>query len=97
MTRDSYIDPDCPCIEPGYVISRSRIERGLYRGPKELEKYRARVSSKPWPGGSTLDNMKFYARKDTFRFKYNLMMFALEEKLPKFYKALISIGLPEPY
>ena len=97
MTIDSYIDPDCPCIELDHVISRSRIERGLYWEPKEWERHRARVLSRPLPGGSILDDMKFYARKNILKLKYNLMMFALEEKASAVYKALTSIGLPEPY
>lgn len=94
MTIDSYIDSDCPCIDPDHIISRSRIERGLYWKPKEWERHRAKVLSTPLPGGSILEDMKFYARKDILKLKYNLIMFALEEKAPVVYKALTFIGLP---
>ncbi len=97
MAIDDYIDPDCPCLDSDHIISRSRIERGLYWDPKEHERYRARILSKPLPPTKLKDKIKFYLDKDTLRLKYNLAMWFLEEKTPIIYKALTSIGLPEPY
>jgi len=97
MTIDDYIDPDCSCLDPDHIISRSRIERGLYWNPKEYERHRARILSKPLPAIKLKDKIKFYLSEDTIRLKYNLAMWFLEEKTPTIYKALLSIGLPEPY
>ena len=81
MTIDSYIDQDYSCSWE----------------PKEWERERARVLSRSLPGGSIIDDIKFYARKDILKLKYSLVMHALEEKTPSIYKVLTSIGLPEPY
>ncbi|MGM5483401.1 MAG: hypothetical protein ACQER9_00620 [Nanobdellota archaeon] len=97
MTIDSHVGADIPCIDKDHVISRSKIERGLFMKPKEWERDRARELSRPLPGGSIVDDVKFYAKKDNLKLKYNLMMFALEEKYPVVYKALTSIIFPEPY
>ena len=97
MESDFLLDYDCPCTEPDHMISSSRIERGLYFSPREREIYLARARSRPLPGGSILEDIRFYSRKDTIKEKYRLFMFALEEKFPAVYKALTSIGFPDPW
>ncbi len=61
------------CLEPGHIIS------GGYIDTREYEKYRLRILSTPLPGGSFIENMKFYLRKNTIRRKYDLVKYNVED------------------
>lgn len=80
VSIDNFVDSGCSCTDPHH--------RNFYI--KEWEKYRARVLSKPLPGGSILEDARFHVKKGTLKLKYHLIKYFLEEKAQTIYKALTS-------
>lgn len=100
MTIDRFLDTDDLCLDGEHAIAISKIISGQYRTGKDWARKRAIVLSRPYPRAlkeGVMDNLQFYLNKDVLRLKYNLAMYTLEEKSPRLYNALTSIGLPKPY
>lgn len=88
------------CIEPGYVTSRARRDEDSRRKStqRQWERHRARILLTPLSRNeSTIDALKFNVRPYALRLRYQLLMMNLEEKLPRVYKTLTSLGFSRNY
>ena len=77
-------------------ISNKRLARGLYYTTREYEKRRVEIITTNCPD-TFLGNLRFHTSRFIMENRYRLIMYELEEKHPKIYHALISVGFPAQY
>lgn len=86
------------CDESSCFISFSRAKSRWIMGQREVRLRKIRALSKPLPGNSFIEDLKFYSKKETIKIKTGLAINYLEEKNPLIYKTLVYLGMPKnPY
>jgi len=77
-------------------ISNKRLARGLFYTAREYEKHRLERITTNWPD-TFLGDLQFHTSRFIMENRYRLIMYELEEKHPKIYRALVSVGFPTQY
>ncbi len=85
------------CNDLEHVTSRRRIDEGRVITREEFARRKASCLSHPMPGGPLIYDLKYYLSPRTIRHRYNSIMFKLEDRVPKVFQILVSLGLPDPY